>query len=153
MAQHVRQRAASPAATSGDPVRPRFSLSALLHRWEIPEDAIIIGSALVVGIGAGLSAALFNWATYQVRNLTLLATELVGLATGVMASMIAAGLIVGLIVRYWTPEVRGSGVPEVMEAVAIRNGLHREQTIREQTIRERANREQTSREEAEDDRP
>ncbi len=102
--------------------RSRFSLSSLLHRWDIPEDAIIIGSAVIVGIGTGLSAALFNWATFQVRNLTLLSTDILGLYAGVLASMIVAGLLVGLMVRYWAPEVRGSGVPEVIEAVALRGG-------------------------------
>ena len=114
--------ATTPHASSESPARLRLSLSALLHRWEIPEDAVIIGSALVVGGGTGLSAVLFQWTTLLVRDLTLRATEVVGVVAGVMACMVAAGLVVGLIVRYWAPEVRGSGVPEVMEAVAIRGG-------------------------------
>ena len=46
----------------------------------------------------------------------------VGLRAGVLGCMLISGFVVGLIVRYWAPEVRGSGVPDVMEAVAIRGG-------------------------------
>ncbi len=38
---------------------------------------------------------------------------------------IIGGLIVGLIVRYIAPEVKGSGIPEVMESVALHGGIIR----------------------------
>ena len=34
----------------------------------------------------------------------------------------AAGLCAGVVVNSWAPEVRGPGVPEVMESLALRNG-------------------------------
>jgi CIC family chloride channel protein len=35
---------------------------------------------------------------------------------------ITAGIIVGPVITFWAPEVRGPGVPEVMEALALRSG-------------------------------
>ncbi|UCC54119.1 MAG: chloride channel protein, partial [Anaerolineaceae bacterium] len=40
-----------------------------------------------------------------------------------------AGVIVGLIIAYLAPEVRGSGIPELMEAVALRGGRIRPRVV------------------------
>lgn len=114
--------AATQAGADHAAARGRVFLDSVLRRWDVPEDAVIVGSALLVGVGTGLAAALFNWTTLQVQIFTRMAADVAGLYVGVMASMVLSGVIVGLIVRYWAPEVRGSGVPEVIEAVAIRGG-------------------------------
>lgn len=39
------------------------------------------------------------------------------------------GLLVGPITHFWAREVRGSGIPEVMESVAVRGGLIRQRVL------------------------
>ena len=39
------------------------------------------------------------------------------------------GIVVGLIIRYWSAEAKGHGVPEVMEAIALKNGVIRPRVV------------------------
>ncbi len=82
----------------------------------------MIGAALIAGAATGLSAVVFSWLTNLVGASVIAVAGVVGLRAGVLGCMLISGFVVGLIVRYWAPEVRGSGVPDVMEAVAIRGG-------------------------------
>ncbi len=84
--------------------------------------------ALVIGFLAGLGAVIFR--------------EMIGLGQDILWPAgdnfvdrfahaptwlkllipIAAGLIAGPVITFWAPEVRGPGVPEVMESLALRGG-------------------------------
>ena len=41
----------------------------------------------------------------------------------------AGGIVVGLVIRYWSAEAKGHGVPEVMEAIALKNGVIRPRVV------------------------
>ncbi|MBW7886371.1 MAG: chloride channel protein, partial [Caldilineaceae bacterium] len=97
-------------------------LGHLSERWQIPEEFVIVGTALLVGLGTGLGAILFIWLLDQITLIRTLATQSVGLVAGTLAVMALAGLLVGIIVERWASEAKGHGVPEVMEAIAIRGG-------------------------------
>ena len=47
---------------------------------------------------------------------------------------VIGGLIVGLIVHFLSPEVKGSGVPEVMESIAIKGGIIRLRVLITKTL-------------------
>ena len=83
---------------------------------------VMLGTAIVVGIGTGLLAVLFVNLILLVSTFTLWFMDTVGLVLGLLLAMGAAGLIVGLLSQRWAPEAKGGGIPEVMEAVAIRRG-------------------------------
>ena len=81
--------------------------------------------AIVTGIGAGFGAVVFRWLIATAHNL------LFGGLAGPLAFMgkyyvilvpAAGGLFVGPLIYLFAREARGHGVPEVMQAVALRGG-------------------------------
>ncbi|MCB0046697.1 MAG: chloride channel protein [Caldilineaceae bacterium] len=102
--------------------RMRSKAAAILDRTTLPEEAIIVGTALIVGIGTGLGAVIFIRLLERIQALTYLAQMSMGMAVGTVVMMTLAGVVVGAIIQQWASEAKGHGVPEVMEAVAIRGG-------------------------------
>jgi CIC family chloride channel protein len=97
----------------------------LLDRLQPPAELVLIGTALLVGLGAGIGAVLFRylingveWVGYQWMP-SVIADW--GKAYVVIVPAIG-GLLVGLLVYFFASEARGHGVPEVMAAVALRDG-------------------------------
>lgn len=107
--------------TSGQE-RIRTALVGLMERLSIPEEIIVVGSALLVGLGTGIGAVIFIWLLGQITAVREYAIQQLGLVIGLLGVMAVAGFLVGLIIDRWASEAKGHGVPEVMEAVAIRGG-------------------------------
>ncbi len=102
---------------------PRFQrMRRFLDTHQPPDTLVIVISALIVGVGTALGAVVFIWLLRQIASLGLWVEGYLGNVLGLFAFMITAGLIVGYIVNRWAPEARGHGVPEVMEAIALRGG-------------------------------
>jgi CIC family chloride channel protein len=101
----------------------RVGLSSWLDRREVSNSAITFATAILVGIGAGLGAVAFRWLIAAVRSAGYhsLASERLGWVTLLVVPAVG-GLIVGPLVYFWAREAKGHGVPEVMEAVALRGG-------------------------------
>jgi len=84
--------------------------------------------ALVIGALAGLGVVMFRWLILFGQEVLWPAganfVEQVRHAGWWWKLLIPAGmgLLVGPIITFWAPEVRGPGVPEVMEALALRGG-------------------------------
>ena len=103
----------------------RQHLSQWLDRHEVTESAIIMSTALVVGIGAGLGAVIFRW---LIEGMQALAYDgLGGLLKGIAPFHLliipaVGGAIFGPLIYRFAREAKGHGVPEVMEAVALRGG-------------------------------
>lgn len=87
-----------------------------------PDTLVIVLSALVVGVGTGLGAVVFIWLLGQIFDFRVWVQSYVGDIAGLLLIMGAAGLLVGFMVSRWAPEAKGHGVPEVMEAIALRGG-------------------------------
>lgn len=91
--------------------------------------------ALVIGILAGFCAVGFrlfiramNWVAFREGTYTI--EYITGLPFWwKLAAPAVGGLIVGLIVYYFAREAKGHGVPEVMEAVALRSGRMRPRVV------------------------
>ena len=88
-------------------------------------EALLLGLALLVGLGAGVGAIIFRWLIDTVGHFSFewlpRMTEGWGPAYVVIAPTIG-GLLVGPLIYYFAREAKGHGVPEVMEAVALRGG-------------------------------
>jgi CIC family chloride channel protein len=105
--------------------RWRQYLPHFLSQHGLSESAVIMLTALVVGIGAGLGAVIFQ---RLINGMQFLAYEgLGGLVKGIAPFHLLiipaiGGAIVGPLIYRFAREAKGHGVPEVMEAVALRGG-------------------------------
>lgn len=94
-------------------------------RRGVPESAIVLFTALLVGIGAGLGAVVFRRLIDGVR---ILAYGGLGNLLGKIAPFhlliipAIGGAVFGPLIYRFAREAKGHGVPEVMEAVALRGG-------------------------------
>lgn len=94
-------------------------------KWHASADLMLIGTALVVGISTGIGAIIFR---YLIRGVEWIGytwipelTQSWGRAYIIFVPALG-GLIVGLLIYNFAREAKGHGVPEVMEAVALKGG-------------------------------
>ena len=120
MATQHSPNAQSPARKSQKGLN--YRLNFLLDRWSLPEEFIIVGTALLVGLGTGLGAVIFIRMLEEISASSTIVSARIGVVPGTLLTMGVAGLLVGIIIDRFASEAKGHGVPEVMEAVAIRGG-------------------------------
>jgi CIC family chloride channel protein len=100
-------------------------LTRLPDRLQPTEATILMGTALLVGAGAGFGAVIFRW---LIGSFTHLAFDGGKIALGFLGRyyviLIPAlgGLLVGPMIYFFAREAKGHGVPEVMAAVALQGG-------------------------------
>jgi len=103
----------------------RTYLAQVLDRRRLPESAAIFMTALLVGVGAGLGAVVFRRLIdfFQDSFYGGLAGLLDGISPYHLLIIPAlGGLIFGPLIYKFAREAKGHGVPEVMEAVALKGG-------------------------------
>lgn len=104
--------------------------------FRMNENAVMIAMAVIVGILGGYGAVAFRWLIGFFQNLFF------GQGTGTfldyllglpwyyrLVPPVIGGLIVGPLVYFLAREAKGHGVPEVMEAVALRGGFIRKRVV------------------------
>ncbi|MBG7609711.1 MAG: chloride channel protein [Anaerolineae bacterium] len=100
-------------------------LKLIAWKLRLPPDIKFMGTALIVGIGTGLGAVAFRYLISYVEFLGYdwfpQLTSQWGNAYVVIIPALG-GLIVGPLIYFFAREAKGHGVPEVMEAVALRGG-------------------------------
>jgi CIC family chloride channel protein len=96
-----------------------------LNAHQPSETTVLIGTALVVGLGAGIGAVIFRWLIGSTTTLAFeggsQTLEFLGRYYVILIPAIG-GLFVGPLVYRFAREAKGHGVPEVMEAVALKGG-------------------------------
>lgn len=103
-------------------------LARLLDRLAPPSALILSVVAVVIGLLTGYGAVLFIWALHQVQMLAEAARSEYGI-TGLFAALGICGAMGAPLVVYLASEARGHGVPEVMEAIAVRGGRIRPRVV------------------------
>lgn len=104
-------------------IRP--TLFSRIEKFQPPDSFVLVITAVLVGSGTGLGAVLFVRLLGALSNLNESLIELAPPLFSLPVLLIVmgtAGLIVGYMVNRWAKEAKGHGVPEVMEAVALRGG-------------------------------
>ena len=107
-------------------------VSRRLDELNPPEWATVMGTALLVGIGAGLGVVVLDWMIAQAQYLffQIGANGLSSIGILVIVVMpVIGGLIIGPIIYFTAREAKGHGVPEVMEAVALKGGRIRPRVV------------------------
>ncbi len=103
-------------------------LARLLDRLAPPPALILSIIAVAIGLLTGYGAVLFIWALQQVQTWA----EGMRSTYGVVGMLLALGIGGALgapLVVYLASEARGHGVPEVMEAIAVRGGRIRPRVV------------------------
>jgi CIC family chloride channel protein len=111
------------------------SKSSLFRRWKTNENTIMAILAVLVGLAGGFGAVGFRYLIALIQGLAYGSTS--DLLTVVQAIPwywkvwvpALGGLVVGPIVYFGAREAKGHGVPEVMEAVALRSGFMRKRLV------------------------
>jgi CIC family chloride channel protein len=108
-----------------DKLYRKARLSGILDKIRSNETVFGVILAVIVGIIAGFGAVLFRWLINNFQSLFFGGgANLLGFLGQYYIILLPAvgGLIVGLLVYFGAREAKGHGVPEVMEAVAVRGG-------------------------------
>ncbi len=100
------------------------------------EHAVMIFMAIIVGILGGYGAVLFRWMIWFFQKVSF-GGESENLLSNLMTipyyyriiPPVIGGLVVGLIIHFFAREAKGHGVPEVMEAVALKGGIIRKRVV------------------------
>ena len=112
---------------SPQPAGARISsyFTQLLDHLQPSSQIVLIMTALIVGIGAGIGAVIFR---YLINAVEWVGYDWFPRLTSdwgkayVLIIPAIGGLLVGPLVYFFAREAKGHGVPEVMEAVALKGG-------------------------------
>ena len=110
----------------------RLHLPSLLDRLQPSESAVLMGTAVVVGIGTGLGAVFFIWLISVVQSVFFeTGPSMLGFLGRWLFLLAPAigGLLAGPIIAFVAKEAKGHGVPEVMQAIALRGGRIRPRVV------------------------
>ena len=96
-----------------------------LDEWKSSSDVLFIGTALLVGLGTGIGAIILHYLMYAVSWVGYDWLPSVTQAWGkayILIVPVVGGLLVGPLIYFYAREAKGHGVPEVMEAIALKGG-------------------------------
>ncbi len=107
-------------------------ISNILDRFQPSETAVLIGTAIVVGMGTGFGAVGFIELIGLIQDIFFNRGEqllpFLGPILIVIIPMLG-GLLAGPIISFFASEAKGHGVPEVMQAIATRGGRIRPRVV------------------------
>lgn len=118
------------------PSEKRFALSDLTTN----EHTIMAVLAVAVGLAGGLGAVVFRYLIDFFQTLTYGSSkELLSVVLALPWYLkvwvpVVGGLVVGPLVYFFAKEAKGHGVPEVMEAVAMKGGVIRKRVVFVKTL-------------------
>jgi CIC family chloride channel protein len=104
----------------------------IVDRLRPSETAILLGTAVAVGAGTGFGAVLFIELIAAVQHLFFdTGADIFHFLGGgwIVAAPILGGLVAGPIIAFFAKEAKGHGVPEVMQAIALRGGRIRPRVV------------------------
>ena len=123
------------------PQRSRlFRLLVPIQRFRTNEHTTMAILAVVVGTAGGFGAVAFRFIINFIQSLSYGSSrellDIIAATPWYLRLLIptAGGLIIGPLVYFWAREAKGHGVPEVMEAVALRSGLIRKRLVLIKTL-------------------
>ncbi len=110
----------------------KLRLPSLLDRLPLSGSAVLFGIAIAIGAGTGLGAVIFiQMIAFVQRVFFEGGANLLGfLGRGLFILVpILGGLLGGPIIAFFAKEAKGHGVPEVMQAIALRGGRIRPRVV------------------------
>ena len=110
----------------------RLPFSNLLDRLQPSETTVLLVTSMAVGVGTGLGAVLFIELISFVQKVFFengaALLGFMGRIIFILAPLVG-GLLAGPIIYYFAKEAKGHGVPEVIQAIAVRGGRIRPRVV------------------------
>jgi CIC family chloride channel protein len=110
----------------------KWHLPGLLDRLQPSETVVLLTTAVVVGAGTGLGAVIFIQLIALIQRVLFQGSEtmfgFLGRGLFILVPAIG-GLLAGPIIAFFAREAKGHGVPEVMQAIALRGGRIRPRVV------------------------
>ncbi|MCL4300549.1 MAG: chloride channel protein [Anaerolineae bacterium] len=110
----------------------KLRLPGLLDRLQPSETAVLLTTAVVIGAGTGLGAVVFIELIALIQRVLFQGGEaafgFLGRGLFILAPVVG-GLVAGPIIAFLAKEAKGHGVPEVMQAIALRGGRIRPRVV------------------------
>jgi len=106
----------------------------LVDRAKLTEHSFVLIMALIIGLLGGYGAVLIQFTIKEFQKLFWqggFSLEMVRQIPWYWKIMVplGGGVIVGLVIQFYSAEAKGHGVPEVMEAIALKNGKIRPRVV------------------------
>jgi len=106
----------------------------LVDRAKLTEHTFVLIIAVIIGIVGGYGAVFIQHSIHLFQELLWGASFNLEMLESVawyykMLIPLMGGIVVGLVIRFVAKEAKGHGVPEVMEAIALRNGIIRARVV------------------------
>ncbi|RME08638.1 MAG: CBS domain-containing protein [Anaerolineae bacterium] len=103
----------------------------LLDRLQPSSSVTLFIAAIIVGVGTGFGAVFFIWLIDKVEQLLFGTVPQLAPLGRLWLLFIPAigGLVAGPIIAFFASEAKGHGVPEVMQAIALRGGRIRPRVV------------------------
>ncbi len=106
----------------------------LIERFKMGEHSFVLTVAVIIGILGGFGAVGIQYTIREFEHLFWSGEFNLGTVNEIdwfwkLIIPTSGGLFVGLIIQFVAREAKGHGVPEVMEAIALRNGIIRPRVV------------------------
>jgi chloride channel protein, CIC family len=110
----------------------KLEIPVLLDRLQPSEGVILLTTAVAVGAGTGIGAVLFIRLIAFIQQVFFVSSVSAFGLSNIWIFAIApaiGGILAGPIIAYFAKEAKGHGVPEVMQAIALRGGRIRPRVV------------------------
>ncbi len=104
-------------------------LTVWLEKFVTTNHAFMIIIPIIIGLLGGLGAILLRFLIHFFQRLLWGNEQFIGTWWRTLLVPMGGAFIVGLIIYYFAREAKGHGVPEVMEAISLRNGVIRPRVV------------------------
>jgi len=106
----------------------------MVDRAKMTEHSFVLLMAVIIGLLGGYGAVLIQFTIKEFQHLFWRGDFNLETINNiawywVILIPVFGGLVVGLIIQYYSKEAKGHGVPEVMEAIALKNGIIRARVV------------------------
>jgi CIC family chloride channel protein len=105
-------------------------LLTFFQKMKMNEHSFMLIMAVIIGVIGGYASVAIHWMIHFFQKLLWGGEFNLSLLNSIewyykLIIPIIGGIVVGLVIRYVAKEAKGHGVPEVMEAITLRNGVIR----------------------------
>ncbi|MCP4220581.1 MAG: chloride channel protein, partial [bacterium] len=112
----------------------KSKLSLVVEKFKTSEHLFMIIIPIIIGLLGGLGAVALRYLIHFFQDIFWGNEQYVGEWWRTLLVPAGGAFIVGMIVYFFSSEAKGHGVPEVMEAISLKNGVIRPRVVASKAI-------------------